>query len=430
MMLSACGKGAAPADATAPAPAPVNAPGADATAAPTSSPDITTTEPPAPDAGPTTVPPGADAAAAAPEPPDTHTAAAPEPPADAAPAPEPGAEAADAAPANRPRGTEIELPAGEDPLFDRIGRTIGQGLPVAIVPTIEGLAAVSADGSRWTLLHKGIVPWAVVDERARVIWFGQAIDTGEDGDERVSVHALDLLAPTIAPARISAKLPADSVFVVSHPKRGPEGRDEQVWSTIGRGAITTLVVDAKRPRLEASGGIYMEIGLIDAKAHRAAVKAGALDKDATSFVKLVAERSGERSNALARPAAPALPERIEVPTSGCEDAEQCGTWQAWPKQPWVAVVIEHACGDACSTRMALWHVEQKAFLALGGGTGGAQPSADESFAYPVIAADGSAWVEAGELMRPGAKRWTWPVPEGVFFAPWGGGWLGGQYTLF
>lgn len=423
LVLSACSRSPAPADATGPAPAPV------ASVAPDAGASRVDTAPVAAEAPEVSV-------AIAAESPDSRPAATPEPTPDAVAPPAEaedargGSEGAAAASNDRPRGSEFALPGGEDSLFDRVARVVGQGLPVAIIPTIEGLAAVSADGERWTLLHKGRVPWAVVDERARVIWFGQSLAPDRGGDDWVAVYALDLFASNLAPTRVSARLPGDSVFVVSHPGRGPEGRDEKLWSAIGRGAITTLVVDTRRPRLEASGGVYMELGLIDAGPHRAAVKAGALDKEAVAFVRGLAKRSGERSNRRPLSVAPELPERLEVPSSGCELPEQCGTWSPWPNPSWVAVVVEHACGDSCLTRMALWNVEKRALVEWGDGAGAARPGLDGRFESPIIAPDGSAWTEGGLLMRPGSKPWTWPVPDGEAFAPWGGGWLGGQYTLY
>jgi hypothetical protein len=61
------------------------------------------------------------------------------------------------------------LPVGTTALRERLVSEIGAGLPVAILPTAIGVAAMSSDGVRGALLSTGEVRWALVDDAAQVI---------------------------------------------------------------------------------------------------------------------------------------------------------------------------------------------------------------------------------------------------------------------
>src|SRR5688500_13791757 len=71
-------------------------------------------------------------------------------------------------------------------------REVGAGVPVAIVPSPDGLKAVSADGARQRTLVPGAMRWAIVDARAGVVWFGTPDVT--------KVQVLDLESPAASPA--------------------------------------------------------------------------------------------------------------------------------------------------------------------------------------------------------------------------------------
>lgn len=211
--------------------------------------------PPTPTASPSGAPVGADAEPRPGEPPagaPGETEEAQEPAAQANPGAEP-------APEGEP---EPEPGLG---LEARLIAEVGEGQTVAILPWHRGLMAVSADGARQRLLAAGPVKFALVDHRARVIWFAKASDEGEGGaEEPLPPHdelwLLDLAAPTSAaaptprPTRIATGLPFDFDFHVRYQGAGPNADEEISLAAIflQAGALLTLDVSGTAPRSSRS----------------------------------------------------------------------------------------------------------------------------------------------------------------------------------
>lgn len=296
-------------------------------------------------------------------------------------------------------------------LADALRADLGRGVPVAIVPGKDGLVALSADGARRRVLVTGPVPWALVDDRLGVVWFGSA--------DRTSILMLDLRganADPLAPEVIASGLPE------SVEPGGPE-------YGIAYGSPPTAEEGMPLPmfaELEYSRSILPSVVLLVGPAPRLATMGGILDMwgETAGFDAAIAKASLPGRDRVievaARGAAPRAPaEPVVVPDKvagvdpgNCED-DSCGTAQVVPGTKLWRVVTSFTCGDGCYTEWALYDPARRAFVEgeWAGWLGQAQ-----------VAADGSAFVRDGMVVRFDRGPVNTNDPE---FEASGGGWLDG-----
>lgn len=425
--LVACGSPQPP-EAPSAAPTPPRAataplPSAD-TAAPsiadTAAPSITDTAPPS--ITDTAAPSSADTAPT----PSADTAALPS--ADIAPTP-----SADATSPAATRPALTPLPSGPGTLNDRLTAAFGADKPIAILPWLEGLIAVSADGARAHLLVPGPMTWALVDERARVIWFGRAGERAkpDDLDVTTEIWALDLLAEGLEPRRIARGFGGGLEIAITYPPVGDSKRPDRVGFGRGHGPSVTIVVDAKRPRLEGEGGVYVDMEIADGRDHMKAIKRAQPDAATRAFLKTLAERGEGRTLEPPRPEHAALPERVPVPTDACQDDEACGVPQAFTGTPYWLVTVEHSCGDACFVAQNLYDPRTRVWLDPNQpGTTSDKPLGEAAnVGQAFVARDGSAFVMEATLFAMGRPPLAPLIPEDSPFIPRAGGWLGGGWYV-
>jgi hypothetical protein len=221
---------------------------------------------------------------------------------------------------------------------------IGAGGSVAILPSAEGLVATSADGARRRVLAPGPVEWALVDNRAQVIWFGR----------RKEVRILDLAAHAPAPELIGTQ-GSDAPIEISY------ARGEHLIVRVGMyDPHLVLRMNARAVRWDADLAIYGEISDQDgrdAKRLRASVKWA---DGGRARVQALAERGKGRPLLAATP--PEVPKVASVPAAECEAAELCGSAKRLGKTRFFAVIASHTCGDACHTDVQLYDSGSQEFV--------------------------------------------------------------------
>lgn len=387
----------------------------------------------APPSTPADAPPRAleDAAGAAPE---DGVAAGDAPRGDDGGAPDDGVEA-------EPETLEelAPLSAGTGPLEARLKAEIGAGLPVAILPTPIGLAAMSSDGSRGALLTSGEVLWALVDDYAHVVWYGTASGVAGGEDEQSAIRLLDLTADEARPRLIAKGL--DRYAEVEVVYRDPRTKRTSTvsWPTARYGVRIDVIMDARRPRLEAGGGVYADLGIADGKANARAVRKAQPDAATRELLRELAARA-ERSFGTSPPAvapkvppAPAPPARIAVPAA-CENPDDCGATEAFANTPYWIVVVAQSCGDACYRTRQLYDPARRVYVSAENpelrSVTPLSPTEDD-VRGALVAADGSAFVMFGRIYRIGHWPVEPPLPAGAGpLTATGGGWLGGQWSVW
>jgi hypothetical protein len=221
---------------------------------------------------------------------------------------------------------------------------IGTGGSVAILPCPEGLVATSADGARRRVLAPGPVEWALVDNRAQVIWFGRSKEA----------RMLDLAAHEPTPELIATH-GSDAPIEISY------ARGEHLVVLVGMyDPHLVLRMNARAVRWDADLAIYGEISDEDgrdAKRLRASVKWA---DGARARVQALAERGKGRPLLAAPP--PRVAAVASVPAAECEAAELCGSATQLGKTRFFAVITSHACGDACHTGVQLYDSGSKEFV--------------------------------------------------------------------
>lgn len=330
------------------------------------------------------------------------------------------------------------LPPGTTPLSARLVAEIGAGLPVAILPTPIGLAAMSSDGVRGALLTSGEVLWALVDEVADVVWYGLAA-VADDGEERSELWLLDLTAQAAQPWRVAKGLERYVEVDIVYP-RGKDTSTRISWPTLRYGVRLDVVMDPRKPRFEAGGGVYADMGIADAEAHARAVRKARPDAATTRRLRELAERAsgadpgGRPGVAPKVPAAPTPPARIDVP-GACEGgSDVCGTVTEFANTPYWLVVVAYSCGDACHETRQLFDPKRRVFVsATTPDRVSAQPLPviEEDVRGAIVSADGSAFVMDARIHRVGRWPIEPPLPQGSPGSmPSGGGWLGGQTNVW
>ncbi|MEZ4402862.1 MAG: hypothetical protein R3B06_22770 [Kofleriaceae bacterium] len=295
---------------------------------------------------------------------------------------------------------------GQATLGQALARDVGAGLAVAIVPGPDGLRAISADGARSQTLVGGEVPWALVDNRAEVVWFGSP--------DASQLRMLDLAAPAQPapePVVIATGLPTESgaggpLCAIRYPDAAEPDLD------YSNSILPRIVVElGPTPRLTSDGGI---LDLWDqGEAFAAEVAKAALPGSAE--LRRVAARGAGRTIRLYASAASAG--RVaEVPPDGCEEPDLCGDAQAIPGTALWRVVVGHSCGDGCYLDWQIYDPARKAFLP--------EPWAHR-LVQAAVAPDGSAFVTDGQVIRfdTGPLGRSSDDDDGPVFG--GGGWLGG-----
>jgi hypothetical protein len=287
-----------------------------------------------------------------------------------------------------------------------LAATLGKGQPVAILPRKDGLVAVSADGKRSQVLvaDKAGVKWALVDQRARVVWF--------EGAGGSAIRVLDLEGPDGAtPVAVVTGLPRKAEqFAPAFALRYAAGPVEGLALLHEIRPAVTLVLGAK-PALEAEPGI-LEMWEQD-RAFRRAVKKAKIVEPAL-LTRLAARGAGR--SLVGSPGAE-LPEKARLAVEGpCEEEELCGTGQEVRGTGLWRVIVGHGCGDGCYVTYQLYDPATKKLLG--------EPWA-RALQKAWVAPEARAFIVDGAIIHLQRGPLTPYDPEAE--SPrLGGGWLGAQ----
>jgi hypothetical protein len=297
------------------------------------------------------------------------------------------------------------------PLAAQLARDVGAGQAVAILPTSDGLLAISADGSRRRQLAPGPIKWALVDDRAQAIWFGRA---GE-------LWMIDLLGGAATPERL-ARYRGDEPITVVYG----QDRSEQLRLMVSEYDSHLNLELTARPSLEFEAGIYDDEMEEQGRQVRRRLSSVTWDKGARERVKSLATRARGRSLFLPDPPEP--PHVTAVPRAGCEQADLCGSAKRLGKTRFFSVITRHSCGDACHLVCELYDSESHLFVDP------AKPSRRRKNAFlrdeatslqdAFIPSSGEGVVVNGALYH-----FNGGLVAGAKDAALGGGWLGAAWHL-
>jgi hypothetical protein len=299
---------------------------------------------------------------------------------------------------------------GGGTLAAALTREVGAGLPVAIVPSAEGLRAVSADGARQRLLVPGAIRWAMVDNRADVVWFGTADDT--------TISVLDLAGPAtpsvtpVVTGLVAGTDAGSALVTISYPLPSsdvPLSDD----LTLGHPITPHVIINvAAEPSLDAAGGI---LEMWDQQpAFLAQVREAKLPGRA--LLATLAARGEGKSLSAERSSTELRVDGLDV--SACEDPDMCGRAEEITPSLW-RVVTSYGCGDGCYLGWQLYDAQKQAILT-------------QDWAGGVtdvwVAPDFRAFISNGVIVRfdTGPVAATPASPEQAYL---GGGWLGGGTYL-
>ena len=274
------------------------------------------------------------------------------------------------------------------------------GVPVAIVPAKAGLLAVSADGARQRTLVPAPVDWALVDNRAGVVWFGT----------RDAIRLLDLSLPAPAPEDIVTELPTEVMegapgIVIDYGASGVE-------LAIGHPGYHRIILTlGDAPALAGDSGAWTD----DEEFPQAVAARSLSPATRTRLIELW--RRGE-GRALALDAPATTPNKVAgVDPANCPDDESmCGEASAIPGTTLVRVIVSFSCGDACHPEYRVYDPATKQFI-------DAPWTASLQMAW--LSADGRAVVRDGAITRLDATGTVFAATEGVE----GGGGLGPSWYV-
>ncbi|MCB9564253.1 MAG: hypothetical protein H6709_20390 [Kofleriaceae bacterium] len=271
------------------------------------------------------------------------------------------------------------------------------GAPVAILPSAQGLIAVSADGARREVLAPPPVSWALVDDRAQVIWFGNA----------GTIWLLDTTVAAPTPEQIVTGLPDEVISGEPGVSIYYPGDDTL---SIGHPAYYRIVIAmGDEPVLEGDSGAWT-----DDEEFGPAVAAVPLSAEVKARLAALWKRGAGRAIALPSPAE--ITERVAVdPEAPCEDEDMCGQASAIPGTSLWRVVMSYSCGDGCYIEYGIYDPASHAFVA----DDPWQDRVQQAWVSP----DGHALISGGALVR---RDGAGVVVDGDGA---GGGWLGGGYYI-
>ncbi|MCE9580503.1 MAG: hypothetical protein K8W52_45710 [Deltaproteobacteria bacterium] len=273
------------------------------------------------------------------------------------------------------------------------------GTPVAILPNKTGLLAVSADGARQHLLVPAPVDWALVDNRAGVVWFGT----------RDSIRLLDLTLAAPAPEVIVDALPTDVIegapgIVIDYGEDGDLSIGHPAYHRITLGLGAT-------PGLTGDSGAWT-----DDEEFPKAVAARALAPAVRTRLVELWHRGAGKALASPAPTDPATQVAGVDPANCPDDESMCGAASAIPGTKLWRVTVSFSCGDGCHPEYRAYDPATKQFI-------------DDPWAGHLqmtwISGDGHALVQDGGITRLDGHGAGFAASEGVE----GGGWLGPSWYV-
>jgi hypothetical protein len=311
----------------------------------------------------------------------------------------------------------------------------------------------------------GPVQWALVDERAQVVWFGQedsgaAAQEGEAGGEvsdasgfgssldappaaaeggrpnrkgkgfSTTLYMLDLQGQGATPARVATGLADGARFEVRY--RGARvGTDTYLIGGNAETARIRLIIGDVEARIDVSGGEYSVLAKREKERFAAMLKGSQPDAEATKLVTRLFDRSAGRSFEPPRANTKDRTWKMAVPKGLCEQPDLCGVATPFEGTPYSLVVVGYHCEKFCTIATNLYDGRTRRYYDTARGTFSlARPLGDDARVSRVfVARDGSAFVMDGRVLRFGKPPVVGAVPHGETFAATGGGWLGGQWFI-
>ena len=235
-----------------------------------------------------------------------------------------------------------------DSLGTDLVASIGNGGSVAILPRKDGIWAVSADGARQKVIATNRATWLLVDNRADAIWFGR---------KGGGLWLIDLTAKPGSPPEEIAGFKGDEAVVVAY---GPSHEDCLKVLRTEYDAHLVLDLSVTPPTLAYESGIYDDVFEKQGRAH--ARRLARIQWAPQAQERLVALAARGKGRPLLAPNPRPVPRLKSVSDETCESAEMCGNASRMGKTRFLAVLVEHSCGDACHTTWQLYDSRTKEFM--------------------------------------------------------------------
>jgi hypothetical protein len=313
-------------------------------------------------------------------------------------------------------------PAARETLGAELARVVGAGQSVAILPSGQGLVAISSDGARRRTLAAGKIEWVVVDPRAEVVWFGTA--------KRNDLLAIDLEAPGgehPAVRTVVTDLPGAEVTIDYPPPKSNQPGDDLPpgfgfmggFSADPWPASAHVIVEiTAEPSLAFDGSTVY--GMQDSNAELEKALAQAKIMDRAFLVELARRPSHDHPVELADAG------KVPVDPAACGEAgEDCGKAEAIPGTPYVRVAVGGVCGDSgCGRMYRLYDPRAKQFLGPEEAVKNTRELWGSAFVNAWLAPDRAAFVASGRLIRFD-RGIIFDPSDGDEYFPTGGGWVGG-----
>jgi hypothetical protein len=307
-------------------------------------------------------------------------------------------------------------------LFDRLQRDVGRGGAVAVVPSPDGVVAVSLHGAPNQVIVKGATLWLQVDDRARVIWFQRPTASGSD------LWLLDLTQPAPQAEHVATGFDKDDRITIEYDESTPGGLETVLPPEAVANTHIEVHLNRQRPSVKLWQGEYDGIFEDQGAANRRAFRRVHLLPAILPRLRELSQRAG-RPLWLKSPGEDDERPRIaSVEQRYCEEQDLCGKQEPLGKTRFMRVLVQHSCGDMCHVAWQLYDPSTQEFIDFTNGNRSPHPvyEGDQSSATDLtnvwVATSGEAFVWEGRVYK---------IAGGLIFSGKGidGGWLGGQYHV-
>lgn len=301
-------------------------------------------------------------------------------------------------------------------LAQALVQDVGAGASVAIVPGLKGLRAISADGAHQRVLVATPVPWAVVDQRSNLVWFGSA--------ERTEMHAIDLDAPaspTVPVITIATGLPAGHNMEMVGPiiygvnyiaKTTGDERPGLAWESgekFASASANNMNAASLFLGIDATPSLVGSAGYVDDESW--ATQVAAANLPGRAFVIGLLTRTSHRPASVARPSETHID---GIDPANCDEPQDCGRAEVIVGTPYLRVMVANLMGDIRHISWQLYNGASHQLLS---------PDWATWFSDAYVAPDHSAFIANGRIVRfdRGPLAGTPADTAGS-----GGGWIGGD----
>jgi hypothetical protein len=242
---------------------------------------------------------------------------------------------------------------------------------------------------------------------------------------RSELLLLDLTQSSPKPELIVSGLPEFELVAIGYEGATNADTEIVVPAMSEYDGHVELLLGRTAPSMTFKSGQYDSIFEEQGQKHAEAASRATLVETAVPRLKELASRGFDRRLVL-RSSSSSKPAKISVVSAKrCEQQDLCGNAEAIAGTPFLRVLVEHSCGDACHVRWQLYDPETQEFIDFKSQRRSRQPLdgrdvGDLRDAF--VSHGGEGFIIDGTVYRFDGSRTF--AGEGK-----GGGWLGGQWHV-